>query len=98
MRDSIYVGLDVHKSSITVALAESGRQGDVLAFEGGADVQRRQPGGLEAIAVEVDPDLPVDPSPQVDGPDPGHNLPATTVLARAREEGDSCRWRTTDET
>lgn len=29
MRDSIFVGLDVHKSSITVAVAESGRRGEV---------------------------------------------------------------------
>ncbi len=29
MQNSIYVGLDVHKSSITVAVAESGRRGDV---------------------------------------------------------------------
>ena len=29
MRDSIYVGLDVYKSSITVAVAESGRRGDI---------------------------------------------------------------------
>jgi len=44
MRDSIYVGLDVHKSSITVAVAESGRRGDVRhwgAISNRADAVRK---------------------------------------------------------
>lgn len=44
MRDSIYVGLDVHKSSITVAVAERGRRGDIRhwgAISNRADAVRK---------------------------------------------------------
>ena len=54
MNDITYVGLDVHKQTVCVAIAESGRGGEVRAagvFENRPDVLRKWWLGLASIGV-----------------------------------------------
>ena len=54
MNDITYVGLDVHKQRVCVAIAESGRGGEVRGvgvFENRPDVLRKMVTGLASISV-----------------------------------------------
>jgi hypothetical protein len=54
MNDITYVGLDVHKATVCVAIAESGRGGEVREvgiFENRPDVLRKWLLGLASIGV-----------------------------------------------
>ena len=42
MNDITYVGLDVHKATVCVAIAESGRGGEVLCRRTDADLDTRR--------------------------------------------------------